>query len=84
MRWLALLLVTGYFLWIRMGLLHLLVLCDLYLSFLLMVFLLAPWRLVIGRRGFLILVGWNILEVKVYIGCFLIWVRLISGFNIII
>jgi len=37
-----------------------------------------PWKLVIGRQGFLILVEWNFLVVRVYIGFFLIWVRLSS------
>ena len=64
--------------------LHLLVLCDLYLFFLLMVFLLANWGLVIGRQGFLILVEWNILVLRVCIGFFLMLVGLISDFNIII
>jgi len=62
-EWPGLLLVINYFLYICMVLLHLLVLCDLYHFFLLMVYLLVLWRLDIGRQGFLILVGWNILMV---------------------
>jgi hypothetical protein len=40
--------------------------------FLLKVFLLAPWRLVIGRQGFLFLVGYSTLVVRVCIWFFLI------------
>jgi hypothetical protein len=65
-------------------LLHLQILYDLYPFSLLMVFLMAHWRLGLRRQGFLVLVEWNILVVRVYIGFFLIWVKLISGFNIII
>jgi len=49
-----------------------------------MVFLLAHWIFVIGKQGFLIMVGYSILVVRVYIVFFLILVELISGFNIII
>jgi len=62
-EWLGLLLVTNYFLYICMLLLHLLVLCDLYHYFLLMFYPLVLWRLDIGRQGFFILVGWDILVV---------------------
>ena len=49
--------------------------------FLLKVYHLVLRGLVIGQ-GFLILVGWSILVVRVYTGSFLILVRLICGFNI--
>jgi len=52
--------------------------------FLLMVFLLVLWGLVIRRKGFLILVEWSILVVRVCIEFFLIFVGPISGFSMII
>jgi hypothetical protein len=52
--------------------------------FRLMVFPVVLWGLVRRLQRFLILVGWNILVVSVYIGFFLILVGLINGFNIII
>ena len=80
----GLLSVIIYFLYIYMGLPHLLVLCDLCLFLLLMLFLLVLWRLGIELQGFLTLVGWNISELRVYIEFSLTLVRLISGFNVII
>jgi hypothetical protein len=52
--------------------------------FLLMVFLFYPWVLDIGLQGFLILVEWNILVVRLCTGFFLILVGLISDFSIIV
>jgi hypothetical protein len=67
-----------------MVLLHLLVLCDLCLSFLLTVFPFVLWLLGIGRQGFSILAEWSILEAMGCTGFFLILAGLISGFNIMV
>jgi len=57
MGWLDLLLEMIYFLCVYMVLLRFLGQCDLYLFFLLMVFLFVLWKLVIEQQGFLILAG---------------------------
>ena len=84
MRLLDLFSAISYFLYICMVFLRFLALCGLCLFFLLMVFLLVPWNWGIGRQGFLILVEWSFLEVRVYIEFFLIWGGLINDSNIII
>jgi len=57
MRWLGLSLVITYFPCVDLVLLHSLVLCDLCHFSAIMVFLLVPWSLVIGRHGILIMQG---------------------------
>ena len=58
MRWPGFSLVIIYFLCVYMVLLHSLVLCDLCPFFLLMMFLLVPWKLVIGRQCW----GWSLCD----------------------
>ena len=77
--WLALVLVTVYFLCVGTVLLHFLALRGIYRFYLFIMFPFGRWKLVMGRQGFLILGAQNILVGRVFTEFSLM---LINGFNI--